>query len=170
MPEREIKLESAAFLDSAQARSVQSPPSTGGLKREDVRKIVDRFLSCAYDELGVMPRLLDGEGMHAIVGHLLPAHFGKKDPLGPSVVPVLRAYLEFLEENALVGQAFEMKHALEETADEFERSVLTGESVHHAPRKKEKPFVHTAQKTGRNDPCPCGSGRKFKQCCAKLAR
>ena len=20
--------------------------------------------------------------------------------------------------------------------------------------------------TGRNDPCPCGSGRKFKQCCA----
>ena len=20
-------------------------------------------------------------------------------------------------------------------------------------------------KTGRNDPCPCGSGRKFKQCC-----
>lgn len=20
-------------------------------------------------------------------------------------------------------------------------------------------------KTGRNDPCPCGSGKKFKQCC-----
>ena len=23
-----------------------------------------------------------------------------------------------------------------------------------------------ARKTGRNDTCPCGSGRKFKQCCA----
>jgi uncharacterized protein len=22
-----------------------------------------------------------------------------------------------------------------------------------------------APKTGRNDPCPCGSGKKFKQCC-----
>ena len=22
-----------------------------------------------------------------------------------------------------------------------------------------------ARKVGRNDPCPCGSGRKFKQCC-----
>ena len=22
-----------------------------------------------------------------------------------------------------------------------------------------------AERTGRNDPCPCGSGRKFKQCC-----
>ena len=28
-----------------------------------------------------------------------------------------------------------------------------------------------AEKIGRNDPCPCGSGRKYKQCCAaKTAR
>lgn len=26
-----------------------------------------------------------------------------------------------------------------------------------------------ASKTGRNDPCPCGSGRKYKQCCAGKA-
>jgi uncharacterized protein len=26
------------------------------------------------------------------------------------------------------------------------------------------------QKPGRNDPCPCGSGRKYKQCCARLAQ
>jgi len=25
--------------------------------------------------------------------------------------------------------------------------------------------VHTGPKTGRNDPCPCGSGRKYKKCC-----
>ena len=25
---------------------------------------------------------------------------------------------------------------------------------------------HTPKKTGRNDPCPCGSGLKFKRCCA----
>jgi uncharacterized protein YecA (UPF0149 family) len=28
--------------------------------------------------------------------------------------------------------------------------------------------VHRADKTGRNDPCPCGSGKKLKQCCRKL--
>ncbi len=26
-------------------------------------------------------------------------------------------------------------------------------------------FVNTGPKVGRNDPCPCGSGRKYKQCC-----
>jgi hypothetical protein len=163
MPEREIKLETAAFLDSPQAKALAEP------KRDDLRKIVDRFLACAFDELGVAPRFLDGEGMHAIVGHLLPARFARKDPLATAVVPVLRAYIEFLEQNAVVGQAFEIKHALEETAAEFEESVRTGAAAHHAPRERERPFVHHAPKTGRNDPCPCGSGRKFKQCCAKLA-
>jgi SEC-C motif-containing protein len=30
-----------------------------------------------------------------------------------------------------------------------------------------KPFVRTAAKVGRNDPCTCGSGKKFKKCCGK---
>ncbi|HET7317927.1 MAG TPA: YchJ family protein [Nitrospirota bacterium] len=30
-----------------------------------------------------------------------------------------------------------------------------------------KPVVRTAPKAGRNDPCPCGSGRKFKKCCGQ---
>ena len=29
-----------------------------------------------------------------------------------------------------------------------------------------KPVVRQSPKVGRNDPCPCGSGRKFKKCCA----
>lgn len=28
----------------------------------------------------------------------------------------------------------------------------------------------TPEKTGRNDPCPCGSGKKYKKCCLKLDR
>ena len=31
---------------------------------------------------------------------------------------------------------------------------------------KKKPVVKKAsQKVGRNDPCPCGSGKKYKKCC-----
>ena len=28
-----------------------------------------------------------------------------------------------------------------------------------------KPIVRTSPKVGRNDPCPCGSGKKYKKCC-----
>jgi SEC-C motif-containing protein len=30
-----------------------------------------------------------------------------------------------------------------------------------------KPFVRTGAKVGRNDPCTCGSGKKFKKCCGR---
>ena len=29
-----------------------------------------------------------------------------------------------------------------------------------------KQFVRTSPKVGRNEPCPCGSGKKYKKCCA----
>jgi preprotein translocase subunit SecA len=38
-----------------------------------------------------------------------------------------------------------------------------------APEKNEhQPFVRMGHKVGRNEPCPCGSGKKFKQCHGKL--
>jgi len=34
--------------------------------------------------------------------------------------------------------------------------------------EEHKPFVRAGEKVGRNDPCPCGSGKKYKQCHGKL--
>lgn len=33
--------------------------------------------------------------------------------------------------------------------------------------QKQQP-VHVAKKVGRNDPCPCGSGKKYKKCCGRF--
>jgi preprotein translocase subunit SecA len=33
----------------------------------------------------------------------------------------------------------------------------------------QQPFARAGQKVGRNDPCPCGSGKKYKQCHGKLS-
>jgi preprotein translocase subunit SecA len=35
--------------------------------------------------------------------------------------------------------------------------------------EKHEPFVRAGDKVGRNDPCPCGSGKKYKQCHGKLS-
>ncbi|MCK5189382.1 MAG: SEC-C domain-containing protein, partial [Methylococcales bacterium] len=35
-------------------------------------------------------------------------------------------------------------------------------------QQAEKPFVRDGKKIGRNDPCPCGSNKKYKQCHGKL--
>jgi len=36
------------------------------------------------------------------------------------------------------------------------------------PEAPEQPFVRDGRKVGRNEPCPCGSGKKYKQCHGKL--
>ena len=38
-----------------------------------------------------------------------------------------------------------------------------------ATKRKAQPVVRHTQKVGRNDPCPCGSGKKYKHCHGKLA-
>ena len=49
----------------------------------------------------------------------------------------------------------------EDALAQADESVSTGEEV--------QTFTREGVKVGRNDPCPCGSGRKFKQCHGKLS-
>jgi preprotein translocase subunit SecA len=38
-----------------------------------------------------------------------------------------------------------------------------------APESSAQPFVRDGRKIGRNEPCPCGSGKKYKHCHGKLS-
>ena len=37
------------------------------------------------------------------------------------------------------------------------------------PQDAPKPVKRDMPKVGRNEPCPCGSGKKFKKCCGRAA-
>ncbi len=48
-------------------------------------------------------------------------------------------------------------------------AMPAGESDHTAETEEQvEPFVRDGRKVGRNEPCPCGSGKKYKQCHGKL--
>ena len=57
----------------------------------------------------------------------------------------------------------------DQTASNASTSNAGGDMVKEASDavSKAKP-VKTGPKVGRNDPCPCGSGKKYKQCCGKM--
>ena len=48
----------------------------------------------------------------------------------------------------------------------YSRKDSTLPLVPVSPQAKAKTVVRTEAKIGRNDPCPCGSGKKYKKCCA----
>ena len=53
---------------------------------------------------------------------------------------------------------------------DYEEALAEADAAEDASKGKpvQQPFVRGGQKVGRNDPCPCGSGRKFKQCHGRL--
>jgi hypothetical protein len=156
---REVALELASFLDSSEATRT-------GLPRADLRAIAERFLDACYAGVGKKPRLLDAEDLAAILGELLPARMARKDRLAEVVPAVLAAYFDHLEATQVVTQSFELRAALERHLPAFVELVSAGRNAPAAP-VHQAPFVHGAAKVGRNDPCSCGSGKKYKKCHGK---
>jgi preprotein translocase subunit SecA len=67
-----------------------------------------------------------------------------------------------LEAQRRAVQKLQARHA--------EMSALGGgeSPEEESPAAPATPFIRDGRKVGRNEPCPCGSGRKFKQCHGKL--
>jgi preprotein translocase subunit SecA len=64
-----------------------------------------------------------------------------------------------VRENIQANQA-----AMESNPSESDMQQAASQTQGEAPAKV-KPIVRTIAKVGRNDPCPCGSGKKYKKCC-----
>ena len=72
------------------------------------------------------------------------------------------------EQNLAIRQAVEKEHpvhSLEEGMLEMMQGVIEIAKL-NLPNK---PVSRATPKIGRNDPCPCGSGKKYKNCCGKNA-
>jgi preprotein translocase subunit SecA len=66
---------------------------------------------------------------------------------------------------ALQAQHAEAQSVLQSAAEE---QVAADTGAAGGPASAQLPFVRGERKVGRNEPCPCGSGRKFKQCHGQL--
>jgi preprotein translocase subunit SecA len=51
----------------------------------------------------------------------------------------------------------------------YEEALATAATGDDARAAAPAPFKRAMEKVGRNDPCPCGSGKKYKHCHGKLA-
>ncbi len=81
--------------------------------------------------------------------------------------------------SAVIGNVLRLQPARQESAEEIEAKRLAAQrkalqrltEVHaeagaegEAPKAKAETVVRQTPRVGRNDPCPCGSGKKYKKC------
>jgi preprotein translocase subunit SecA len=67
------------------------------------------------------------------------------------------------EKHAAQQRAMQMRHGSEPAAGEDE-AAPAARPASRPPRVSVQPVRREGPKVGRNDPCPCGSGQKFKKC------
>lgn len=87
--------------------------------------------------------------------------YGQKDPLREYQRESFELFLDMLDrvKYDTVKKMFAVQPAKEE--------ITHNEPVMFMNRGDERPLEQKGKKIGRNDPCPCGSGKKYKRCCGK---
>jgi preprotein translocase subunit SecA len=73
--------------------------------------------------------------------------------------------VQAIDEQMQAPREMHFEHAAAPALDDHDESLATAEKE----KAPEQPFVRAGNKVGRNDPCPCGSGKKYKVCHGKLS-
>ena len=115
------------------------------------------------DHIDAMDELKDGIGLRA---------YGQKDPvvqyriegsdMFDAMIADIRTDVVKIMLNVHKSNNMRRKETVEITNASLENiNGIDGDTTNHEPIRNEGP------KVGRNDPCPCGSGKKYKNCCGK---
>jgi uncharacterized protein len=101
------------------------------------------------------------DGYTPLFGILALAHENHPDPdLRPLDKPMTNDVRRDFIAGAVLG--------IKEIYEAFSEQIKADTSIRYGPTTRYGSFVRDTPKIGRNDPCPCGSGKKFKKCCAAL--
>ncbi len=147
--------EEAVKLYELKEAEFPNPEMLRELERVFLLKVIDRKW---MDHIDDMDQLRQGIGLQA---------FAQRDPL---VEYKLSGYEMFSAMTASIQEEtvrILLHVRVEEKAEREQVAKVTGTnkdtSLASAPKKRE------AAKVYPNDPCPCGSGKKYKQCCGRKA-
>ena len=73
--------------------------------------------------------------------------------------------VQVIDEQMQTPREMHYEHAVAPSLDDYEESLFAKEESETAGQA----LAGESNKVGRNDPCPCGSGKKYKQCHGKLS-
>ena len=151
---QQLKEEAVKLYESKEAEFAD-PEGIRELERVVLLKVIDRKW---MDHIDDMDQLRQGIGLQA---------YGQRDPL---VEYKMNGYNMFDEmtQNIKEETVRVLMHAkVEQKVEREQVAKVTGtnkdDSVAKAPIKRDNLKVYP------NDPCPCGSGKKYKQCCGRKA-
>ena len=164
--------------DKVLAAYEQKEETIGAPMRELERVVLLKVVDSKWmDHIDSMDELKNGIGLRA---------YGQKDPVvqyrieGGEMFDEMIAQIKLEVTKILLHitkkeNSTERKSAASITSTSVDRSAIDSMNVEgeskpqNTSENKPQPIRNDGPKIGRNDPCPCGSGKKYKNCCGKNA-
>ena len=162
------ELDEEALITELQEKALKRYEEKEAEVGEDFRELERVVMLKVVDEkwmnhIDAMDELKDGFGLRA---------YGQKDPvvqyriegseMFDEMIYDIRADVVKILLNVHKSGNMRRKETVEITNASLENiNGIDNETTNHEPVKNDGP------KIGRNDPCPCGSGKKYKHCCGK---
>ena len=146
-------VQKAQELYQEKEKQFPTPEEMREIERVIILKVIDRKW---MDHIDDMDQLRQGIGLQA---------YGQRDPLVEFKTIGYEMFGE-MTENIQMDTLRLLYHVrVEEKVEREEVAKVTGtnkdESLAKAPKKRSEDKIYP------NDPCPCGSGKKYKQCCGR---
>ena len=138
-----------------------SPEIMRELENLVMLKVVDNHW---MEHLDAMDMLREGVGLRA---------YGQKDPLVEykfEAFDMFEAMIEAIEDDVVkyMYRVNVVSQPMMTMDDPLENATMNNPTVDTTDGEAVKePVVNKGPEIGRNDPCPCGSGKKYKNCCGK---
>jgi hypothetical protein len=165
MPERTLeshwRLLGASFRESEASASLRDSLAAG------FPPALECVVAALWRDVASAPRDLDRDKVASLLSTILPGRLAGDEPWRSAVPDVAEAFLSFVVVEESLTTAWELTSAIDETREQFE-AALSDAKRPRLGAVKFTPDRRPGQKIGRNDPCFCGSGKKYKQCCLKL--
>lgn len=151
----EIKEELISLLKKAYEKKEEEIGSDTLRELEKVvmLKVVDQKW---MDHIDAMDQLRQGIGLRA---------YGQRDPLIEYKIEGFEMFQEMIKniKEDTLRYLFRIRLGAPLQRKEVARNV----TYSHGDEGEKKMPIRKGKKVGRNDPCPCGSGKKYKKCCGR---
>ena len=166
-------------IDSIQKSYDERYAHVGDAMREIERQIMLQLLDTLWkDHLTNMDQLRQGIGLRAYAQKNPKQEYKREsydlfEQLLDNIKHETIKYLSHVEVSSKEDvERIEQQRRRQETQHQYQHAQVADmagdETDQQNSAEPSKPVVRSAPKVGRNSPCPCGSGKKYKQCCGKI--
>ena len=121
------------------------------------------FLDAAHRDLGVAPEDLTADQLREILLGKMPRRISGRRRFSEKATELVECFYKSLAEGRDKDFLEQYKKVFKEAHKKFPALVKEGKGLEDVG-ELDSPLQREDEKVGRNDPCPCGSGKKYKKC------